>query len=252
MSLPRENVLLAPFRKFLFTTGRVKQEFMGLTERQREWLDWLKQGKRRQITQRQAAEQMEVSERWVRKLLVRMKVEKDGVVIHKLSGRSSNRRRSASERDRIIKLRSEPLYAGYGPTLASERLQQKHDIRIGREAFWGTGAMGQFHPRLAGRQRRALEADSYDRRRHQPLTPAFCRARYGRGKFPAAGALAEEVGRMLGCSMDKSALFLTTEKRRRDRPGEELEARQMPPTQIGRALAELGITLTWAHSPQAK
>ena len=36
---------------------------MAMTQKQRDWLDWLKQAKRKQITQKKAAENMEVSER---------------------------------------------------------------------------------------------------------------------------------------------------------------------------------------------
>ncbi len=51
---------------------------------------------------------------------------------------------------------------------------------------------------------------------------------------------------------DKASLFRTTEKRKRDEPGVEKDPVEMPPTQIGRALRELGITWIAAHSPQAK
>src|SRR3974377_44335 len=113
----------------------MSEERMALTQKERDRLDCLKQAHRKQITQRTAAERMGVSERWVRKLLQRMKSEKDGVVVHQLRGKPSNRRRSAEERDRMGKILSEPLYAGYGPTLAAERLKAKHGIQIGREAL---------------------------------------------------------------------------------------------------------------------
>lgn len=51
---------------------------------------------------------------------------------------------------------------------------------------------------------------------------------------------------------DKASHFQTTEKRQRDEPGVEKDVVEMPPTQIGRALRELGITWIAAHSPQAK
>jgi hypothetical protein len=51
---------------------------------------------------------------------------------------------------------------------------------------------------------------------------------------------------------DKASLFQTAEKRKRDEPGVEKDAVEMPPTQIGRALRELGIAWIPAHSPQAK
>lgn len=47
-------------------------------------------------------------------------------------------------------------------------------------------------------------------------------------------------------------MFQTAEKRTRDEPGVDKDPVEMPPTQIGRALQELGITWIAAHSPQAK
>jgi hypothetical protein len=59
-------------------------------------------------------------------------------------------------------------------------------------------------------------------------------------------------GRPLAYYTDKAALFQTAEKTKRDEPGVEKDRAELPPTQIGRALQELGITLIKAHSPQAK
>ena len=53
------------------------QEPMAMTQKERDRLDVLKQAKHKQITQTKAAELMEVSELLVRKLLQRMKAEKD-------------------------------------------------------------------------------------------------------------------------------------------------------------------------------
>ena len=63
-----------------------------MNQEERDWLEWLKRAQDGVITQRQAAEKMGVSDRWVRKLLVRMKTEGDAVVVHGLRGRPSNRR----------------------------------------------------------------------------------------------------------------------------------------------------------------
>jgi hypothetical protein len=62
----------------------------------------------------------------------------------------------------------------------------------------------------------------------------------------------EKFGRPMKFYTDKAALFQTAEKRRRDEPGVDKDAVEMPPTQIGRALQELGIVWLAAHSPQAK
>jgi hypothetical protein len=62
----------------------------------------------------------------------------------------------------------------------------------------------------------------------------------------------EKFGRPLAFYTDKASLFQTAEKRKRDEPGVDKDAVEMPPTQIGRALKELGVTWIAAHSPQAK
>ncbi len=65
----------------------MSEERMALNEKERDWLQWLHQAKRKQITQKEAALRMQVSERWVRRLLARMKRQKDQVVVHGLRGR---------------------------------------------------------------------------------------------------------------------------------------------------------------------
>src|SRR5258708_17890770 len=61
-----------------------------------------------------------------------------------------------------------------------------------------------------------------------------------------------KFGRPVSFYTDKASLFQTAEKRKRDEPGVEKDRVEMPPTPIGRALRELGITWIAAHSPQAK
>jgi transposase InsO family protein len=62
----------------------------------------------------------------------------------------------------------------------------------------------------------------------------------------------DKFGRPLAFYTDKASIFRTAEKRKRDEPGVDKDPVEMPPTQIGRALRELGITWIAAHSPQAK
>jgi Integrase core domain len=62
----------------------------------------------------------------------------------------------------------------------------------------------------------------------------------------------EKFGRPLAFYTDKASIFQTAEKHKRDEPGVEKDAVEMPPTQIGRALRELGVVWIAAHSPQAK
>src|ERR1700687_4453520 len=63
-----------------------------MSQEERDRLEWLKRAQDKVISQRKAAQNMGVSDRWVRQLLWRMKSEGDGVVVHRLRGRASNRK----------------------------------------------------------------------------------------------------------------------------------------------------------------
>ena len=59
-------------------------------------------------------------------------------------------------------------------------------------------------------------------------------------------------GLPLAIYTDKASLFQTAVKIKRDESRAGKDRDELPPTQIGRALQDLGITWIAAHSPQAK
>jgi hypothetical protein len=59
-------------------------------------------------------------------------------------------------------------------------------------------------------------------------------------------------GRPLAYYTDKASIFQTAAKTKRGESAAGKDRTELPPTQIGRALQELGITWIAAHSPQAK
>jgi len=59
-------------------------------------------------------------------------------------------------------------------------------------------------------------------------------------------------GRPLAFYTDKASIFHTAEKTKRGQGEAGKDRKELPPTQIGRALQELGIVWIGAHSPQAK
>ena len=104
-----------------------------MSQQERDWLDWLKRARDKQLTQREAAEKMGVSERWVRKLLKRMEQEGDGVVVHGLRGRTSNRKISEDVQQRALQILREPDWHDFGPTYAAEQLRKRHQIEVSDE-----------------------------------------------------------------------------------------------------------------------
>ena len=107
---------------------------------------------------------MGVSDRWVRKLLVRMKTDGDGVVVHGLRGRSSNRRIDEQTQARAIELLKQPEWHDFGPTFASEQLAKRHDIEVSKETVraWMVSA-GLWKAQAAQTRREAFLAGAAER-----------------------------------------------------------------------------------------
>lgn len=248
-----------------------------MSQKERDRLKVLHEVHQRHIRQKEAAGQMGVSERWVRKLLARMRKEGDRAVIHRLRGRHSNRKIPEPVREKAVGLvRKE--YRDFGPTLASEYLAERHGVRVSRETLRGWMMQAQlWTPRRTRiervhtwRPRRAQcgELVQWDTSEHDWLE--------GRGEKLYLIAMIDDAtsravarfvphdstpenlrllrsylrrwGRPLAFYTDQASLFKTTRPQQRD---EQLQG-QLPRTQIGRALEELGIEWIPAHSPQAK
>src|ERR1700733_5616371 len=101
-------------------------ERIAMSQAERDWLEGLKRVGDGKMTQREAAERMGVSDRWVRKMLTRMKREGDRVVVHGLRGRPSNRRLPQATRRQALAILKKPEWHDFGPTFASEQLAKLH------------------------------------------------------------------------------------------------------------------------------
>ena len=253
-----------------------------MTQRDRDRLAALKKAKKKLITQKQAAEEIGVTERQVRRLLHKLRQKGDRVVIHELRGRPSNRKLPVELEQQAMAILSDPVYHGFGPTLAREYLEQKHQITVSKETL--RGWMGKARLWKAGRRRieevhewrerrsRCGELVQWDTSVHDwlegrgetiylismiddatsRLFARFVRHDSSEENRRLLWAYLEKFGRPLAFYTDKAGMFQVAVKTKR---GEEREGRdrpEMPPTQIGRALRELEIVWIPAHSPQAK
>jgi transposase len=253
-----------------------------MTQADRDGLVTLRKAKKGLITQRQAAEELGLSIRQVKRLLYALKKRGDKSVVHGLCGKPSNQRIGKSVEEEAMQILSADLYKGFGPTLASEYLADKHDIEVSKETvrqwmmrakLWRAkeqkvktihvwrprrsrfGELVQWdtseHDWLEGRGEKlyliAMIDDATSR-----LFARFVRHDSTEENMKLLWRYVEKFGRPLAFYTDKASLFRTAEKRRRDEPGVDKDPVEMPPTQIGRALQELGIAWIAAHSPQAK
>ena len=255
-------------------------ERIGMSQEERDWLDWLKRARDEKITQREAAERMGVSERWVRKLLQRMKREGDRVVVHGLRGRASNRKIAAQVEARAMEILKQPDWHDFGPRFASEQLAQRHGIQLSDETLrrWMiTAGLWKSKSRKlqamhCWRPRRSAfgELVQWDTSEHDWLEGRGEPVRYlvrliddatswSWGRFVERDATPfnmavlweylDKHGRMVEVYTDRDSMFAIP-----PRPGESEEQQREADrlTQLGRALRELGIGSILAYSPQAK
>jgi transposase len=253
-----------------------------MTQADRDRLVTLRKAKKRLITQREAAEELGLSVRHVKRLLFAFKKHGDKVVVHGLRGKPSNRRIPEKTELEAVKILSAPVYGGFRPTLAAEYLRDKHGIEASKETvrqwmmrakLW-RGRKAKVRDVHVWRPRRSRfgELVQWDTSEHDwlegrgeelyliamiddatsRLFARFVRHDSTEENMKLLWSYLEKFGRPVSFYTDKASLFQTAEKRKRDEPGVEKDPVEMPPTQIGRALRELGITWIAAHSPQAK
>ena len=106
-----------------------------MTQADRDRLVTLKKAQKKLITQAEAAAELQVSVRQVKRLLQGLRQHGDRAVVHGLRGRPSNRKIEEEVRQKAVKILSAPVYQGFGPTLASEHLANKHGFPVSRETL---------------------------------------------------------------------------------------------------------------------
>lgn len=255
----------------------MEPERIELSARERERLKVLHQVEEGHLKQIEAAHRLRLTDRHVRRLQARLRREGDRGIVHRLRGRSSNRKIPERAKQGALRQLRQARYAGFGPTLAREHLARQ-GVEVSRETLreWMSEA-GLWRPRVRGvksvhvwRARRSafgelVMMDSSPYRWLEERGPAghlialiddATSRVWGRlvehdsteENLRTLRGWLERYGRPLALYTDKNSLFVTS------RPAQWQEELQGEParTQIGRALAELDIEWIAAHSPQAK
>jgi hypothetical protein len=249
-----------------------------MSQKERDRLKVLTEAKDELITQKQAAGQLKLSERQVRRLVQRLRQVGDRAVLHGLRGRSSNRKVSDDVQQRAIaELRDNSNCHDFGPSYASEHLGKTVQIQVGKDTVrkWMIAAglwqarkrkvedIHQWRPRrscrgelvqwdtsvhdwLEGRGERIYLIAMIDDASSQVFA-RFVSNDTTEENMRVLWAYLERFGRPQEFYTDKAAMFEVTPKQAADK-----DVNAMPATQITRALAQLGIGRISAHSPQAK
>jgi transposase len=222
------------------------------------------------LTQVEAARLLRLSTRQVRRLQGRLQAEGDQAVVHRLRGRPSNRRIDPARRQQILEAYRRH-YADFGPTFASEKLAEQGLVvapETLRQWLLAEGLWQRQRRRDPHRQRRPRRAcfgelvqmdtsiHDWTEGRGEPMVlvnmiddatsrvlSGFYEAETVEAHFDLLGRWLQRHGRPVALYTDRDSIFEYQDKGRGDPNGL---------TQFGRALAELGIELILARSPQAK
>ncbi len=247
-------------------------------QRRVQVLGWLLEGR---VSTREGCQVLGVSRRHLQRLKRALLAGGPGALAHGNRGQVSPRRVGDDIRARVVKLARSEIYRGYNHTHLTEVLAEEHGITLSRRTLGRvlrTAGMRPPRRRRAPRHRvrreRAaqrgllVQVDASD---HDWLE--------GRGpRLTLVGAIDDATGDLLGggfCPHESTAAYLRllrdtvrshgipaawyTDKHscfaRNDKEpwtlAEQL-ANRREPTQVARALEQLGIQLVLAHSPQAK
>ncbi len=236
----------------------------------------IRQAMEKPCPQKQAGEVLGLPTRHVRRLIQRVQAEGDAGLMHRSRGRSSNRRSQPALKARVLRWYGQP-YGDFGPTFAAEKLTERHGIRLSAETVrrWWQGA-GVTH---------------FQRRKRPPRAWRACTAHVGallqmdgshhawfedRGPISVLMAYIDDASRRVSArfyeyegtvpALDSFGRYVrrdgvplcayadkhTTYRAPGEPTGAEQWAGTKPQSPFERALAELGVTLLHAHSPQAK
>ncbi|QQX88551.1 ISNCY family transposase [Cupriavidus necator] len=220
-----------------------------------------------------AAERLEITDRQFRRLLERYKQEGPSGLVSRRRGRPSNNRMPADRESVALGLIREH-YADFGPTLAAEKLHERHGLTLSKETIRRLmTAAGLWVPRkqrppkvYQPRNRRAchgelIQIDGSDHRWFEERAPActllvyvddatsrimelrFTHSESTFTYFAATRAYLERHGKPVAFYSDKASVFRVNKQGATGGDGH---------TQFARALFELNIEGICANSSQAK
>ena len=254
---------------------------ISLTREQHDRLDTINKANAGFITVREAVEQLGLSERQVQRLKKEVREDGPAALIHKNSNRAPAHALSEKTKKRILEIRKKPGYSKSNFTHFQELLETEHGIKISYSAL---SRLLKAEGIPSPKKRRRFKP--HRRRKRRPQAGSLIQVdaspydwlNIGES-FDLHGAIDDATGQVVGLYLCKNecmlgyfevtrrmvSIFGVPDSIYADRhtifrsPNED-KARVVdaPPgtkvneTQLGRAMAELGIQIIAARSPQAK
>ena len=229
------------------------------------------------LSRSEAAKAIRLSERQVTRLSKEMKEKCESALIHKNTGRKPAHAITEEERNRIVEIRKESVYDKCNIRHFNELLERKYGIKISYCALYNLlkdagikspkKRLNKVKHRRRKRRASAGELGQIDATPYDWLGTGTRYALHGsiddatgvitglymtenecfQGYFEVTRQTILGFGVPLSMYSDKHTIFRSPLTSKKEEAGEEANL-----TQFGRALAELGVNIIYAHSPQAK
>lgn len=230
----------------------------------------------KRFKQSEAAELLKLSQRQIRRLVKRVREESDKGIIHRSRGRQSHRAIPEKIKSKALSL-CQGIYAGFNPTLASEKLFERNKIKISRETlrqwFIAEGILylkrkARPHRKWRPRKEHCGEMVQMDGSHHDwfedrgpkcvlmgyiddATNRVYARFYEYEGTFPAMDSFRRYIlgyGLPMSVYLDRHSTYKGSRKPTIE---DELLNRESL-SHFGRTLEELGVHLIHAHSAPAK
>jgi len=252
------------------------EDMLTMSQNELKRLHVIRKAIEKRIKQHEAAALLEVSPRQIRRLVKRVKEESDKGIIHRSRGKRSHHVLQDVLRQKALSL-CKSIYAGFNPTLASEKLFEKNKIVVSRETLrqWFIAEGVHYETRKARPHRKWRERKAHcgqmlqmDGSHHDwfegrgdrcvlmgyiddATSRVYARFYDHEGTFPAMDSFkryALKYGVPASIYLDRHAAYQSKGQATIE---DELAGR-LPMTQFARALEELGVRLIFARSAPAK
>lgn len=253
-----------------------RRDIITMSVRELNRLEAIHKALDKRITQKKAASILELSERQIRRIMKRVRREGDKGIIHRSRGRSSNRKIPIKRKNKIISLYKDK-YKGFGPTFTTEKLLERDKIRISKETLrkwliekglWRRDRKSGKHRQRRPRKECYGEMIILDGSHHDWLegrgpelvlmgyiddatNMLFARFYDYEGTIPAMDSFKRYIDKY-GIPQRIYTDKHTTYKSTKEPTIEDELANREPQSQFERALAELGVNVIHANSPEAK
>ena len=230
------------------------------------------------LTWKLGATMLRLGERQIGRLCAQVRRAGNGGILHGLCGQPSNHRLDEELLGQALSALHNPLWKEFGPVFSREKLDAFYGIKLGkttvRKLMIGThlwevhrrgarhrawrerrhcvGMMSQLdgsdHDWFEGRRPRCVLIIYIDDATSRILYGEFAKVEDTLTLMRTTKAYLERWGRPVAFYVDKDGIYKVN---RQATVEEELRDRE-PISQFTRAMAELGIEMIFAHSPQAK